>query len=148
MPALIGPGMFLITPIFILGLIVYSQNWKVFIFQVIPFVLAAEFFSGMNVGKILVPMIITGLLYMWSNKFLNLTERFKENITLPGIISSALFLAMLGYVYSWFFIYLNTSYNIGLAWGEWRLFFIGSLISMLGWSLALSVIFKYVLKTK
>ena len=148
LPALIGPGRFLIVPIFILGLLLYSRSWRTLAYQAIPFVLIAEFFTGSSTGSFLVPFAITAVIYILINKFIGLSENLQENISFSGIAVSALILAGFTFLYSGFFIFLNGSYDIGAGWNEFRLFFTGSLLSILGWSAAISVLFKYVLRTK
>src|SRR3989344_3452129 len=149
LPALIGPSPLLITQIFILALVIYNPNWKTIFFQALPFILVKEFFSGSGFGDFLLPFLITVGIYLWLNKFLNIAENLKENISFSGLALSIFMLAVLNYIYSWFFILHNTSsYNIILAWKYWQSVFSAYLSATLGWSTAMSILFKYGLLKK
>lgn len=146
LPALIGPGPFLITEVFILGLVIYGRRWQTFAFQAVPLIIIEEIFTGIGIGKFLGPLAVTSLIYFWLNQFINFTEYLRDSTS--NIMASAFILLTLGYLYSFLFVLFGNTHNIAASWNEWRIFFTASLWSMLGWSLAISALFKYVLKTK
>ncbi len=149
LPALIGPGPFLATQIFILAVIVYSKSWKELAVTALLFILIKEFVSGNGVGSLMVPFFITAGLYLIINRFLNIRDNLAENNSLSGLIVSTLVLVSFNFIYAWFYIlYHAASYNVGSAWNYWVSLPMMSLFSTLGWSVGISILFKYVLKTK
>lgn len=148
LPALIGEGYFLITTIFILGFLAYSSNWKKSLFQGIILFLFQEFFTGADPGSMVIPFIITGSLYLWINRFFNFTEQLRENLSFFSIIFSTLLLIFLSLSYSFFSTLHHTSYDFSLDLNQLTDFFQSSLISLMGWSGGISILYKYVLKTE
>lgn len=146
LPALMGPRLFIVSQIFILALIIYGGNWKTVIYKVIPLVLIMEFFSGINWGNITIPVLASAIIYMLLNRYINITTNLRENYSINGLIISILTLAIFSYIYSWFSILFNSSsFNISAALNYWKLFFSSSLLTVLGWSGGISLLFKYML---
>lgn len=149
LPALIGPKQFLITPVFIWGLLVYGNGWRTLLHQVIPFVLITEFFAGESLGHLIIPFGLTGAIYLVCDKFINLSQNLRQRTRpLSGLIPGILILIVFNYAYSGLFILIDTSYNLSISWHELTVFLKNSLLSLLIWSILISVIFKYVLKKK
>src|SRR3989344_418930 len=149
LPALLGPGSFMATKIFILSVIAYSKNWKNLALWALSLVLIKEFISGSGTGTLLLPFLMTSIFYLLLNKFLNIRDNLLENSSFSGLLISTFTLVLFNFVYSWFFIFSYAgSYNIGLTWNYWTDFLISSLLSTIGWSVSISILFKYVLKTK
>lgn len=148
LPALIGPKIFFIVPLFISGIIVYSQNIKRKLIHAGLFLLVTEIFLGHNIGDLLLPFSVTALIYLWLNRFLSLESGLQENDSFGSIIGGSLVIATIFYVFSFFFILAESSYSITHTWAEWIILLPASSFSVLGWSLALTILFKYVLKTK
>lgn len=149
LPALVGPSQFFITSIFILGLLVYGDGWKTLLYQVMPFALIAEFFAGENFGHLVIPLGLTGIIYIMINEFVNLSQNLKQSKKLwPDLILGITVLVAFSYVYAGLFIFFNTSYRFSIGWYEFTVFFRSSLLSLIGWSTIISILFKYVLKTK
>ncbi len=148
LPALIGPKPILITPLFIIAILIYRKDWKIFILQAVPLVLLEEFFTGIGFGRILLPITFTWLLYVWTDKFINLNDDLKEDISPKGLLVASAVLALFVFFYSGLFIFSDNGYNVLKSFVQFELFFKNSLLSILGWSLAISILFKYVFKKK
>lgn len=146
LPALIGPGPFLAVQTFILAVIIYSKGYKGFLFYALPLILVKEFISGISTGDLLIPFIITSLLYLLANRFFYLTDNLSEDYSFSGFMISSLVLILFNYVYAWFFILHNAAYyDISQTWNYWKGFWGSSLFSTLGWSVAISAIFKFII---
>ena len=149
LPALIGPRQFFITPVFILGLLVYGNGWRTLLYQILPLVLIVEFFTGENFGHLIIPLGLTGVIYIMINKFINLNQSLgSEKKLLSNLVPSILILIIFSYIHVGIFIFFNTSYNFNTSWHEFTIFFKSSLLSLVGWSIVTSVLFKYVFKKK
>jgi hypothetical protein len=149
LPAFIGPRQFFVTPIFIFGLLVYGNGWRTLLYQILPLILIAEFFTGENFGHLIIPLGLTGAIYLVINKFLNFGQNLRhERKFLSNFIPSVLILVTFNCIYAGLFIFLNTSYQLTNSWYEFTIFFKNSLFSLVGWSALISLLFKYVLKTK
>ena len=148
LPVLLGFKPFLLTAMLILGLIVYEKNFKTLVFQVVSFIFIAELFNGMKFGEILFPLGLVGLLYLLVSRYINFTDNFRGDITFLSIIISTLFLTVITYLYSYFSLVFDSSYNVGLAWKEFDILFTGSVLAILGWAFVISIIFKYVIFKK
>lgn len=111
-------------------------------------VLLEEFFTGIGFGRILLPITFTWLLYVWTDKFINLNDDLKEDISPKGLLVASAVLALFVFFYSGLFIFSDNGYNVLKSFVQFELFFKNSLLSILGWSLAISILFKYVFKKK
>lgn len=149
LPAVIGPSQFLITPVFILGLLVYGPDWKVLPYQVLPLALITEFLTRENLGSLVIPFAIVGVIFITINRFLNLSQSQElSKKGLSDLLIGASMLVIFSYIYSGLFIFFNTAYSLSTAWYEFGIFFKNSLLGLFGWSIVISMLFKYVLKTK
>ena len=148
LPALIGPQEFLVTPLFLIALTAYGSNFKNKIFQALILLLLAEIFAGVDIGDYLVPFLAAVLVYFWLNKLLSINSSLRESYSLLGIVSSSLVILALLYLYSLFFIFLNSSYSISTTLSQWAGLLKTSSFAMFLWSLGLTFLFKYVLKQK
>ena len=149
LPASIGPSQLLVTTVFIFGLLVYGNGWRTLLYQVIPFVLITEFFTGENFGHLIIPFGLTGIIYIMMNKFIDLNQDLKRgDRSLSNLIPCILILVVFSYIYAGLFIFFNTSYNLNTSWHEFTIFFKSSSWSLVGWSVLISVLLKYVPKKK
>lgn len=149
LPASIGSGQLLITALFIAGLLVYNNSWRILLSQVIPLILIIEFFAGENFGHLLIPFGLTGVIYIMMNRFINLGQNLKsEGRSLSNFILGTLTLVVFNCVYAGLFIFFNTSYSLSTAWYEFTIFLKSSLLSLIGWSTLISALFQYALKKK
>lgn len=148
LPALIGPRVFFIIPIFVLCILVYGDDTKAQLLKAGIFLFIAELISGARIGSSIIPFGITAVIYIWLNRFLDIRSGIKDSESSGGAILSSFIITLLVYLYSWFYIFIQSSYSIDLAWNEWRMMALGSLVQTLGWSAGLSVLFKYVLRNK
>lgn len=149
LPALIGPSQLFITVIFILALLIYGDGLKALLYQVIPFALIAEFFAGENWGHLVIPLGITGLIYIIINIFIDFGQNLKQKKkSFSNFMIGIFTLIVFNCVYVGLFIFLNTSYSFNASWYEFTIFFKSSLLSLVGWSVVISVLFQYVPKTK
>ena len=82
LPASIGPSQLLVTTVFIFGLLVYGNGWRTLLYQVIPFVLITEFFTGESFGHLIIPFGLAGIIYIMMNKFIDLNQDLKREIDL------------------------------------------------------------------
>ena len=148
LPALIGTQEFLVTPTLLIAILFYHSKPRTGLIVTLIFALVAEIFSGFGIGSFIIPFGITALLYIWLNRFLAINYGLKEEMTFFGIIKSSLIITSFVYVYSWFFIFLDSSYSFALTWDQWKILVLNSLTQTLGWSIGLSIFFKYVFKIK
>ena|SRR3989338_4952977 len=149
LPAFIGPKQFFITPLFLIGLLVYGNGWRTLLYQVIPLAFTAEFFVGENFGRLIIPLGLTGVIYVMIDKFVNLSQnRGHNNKIFSGLILSILMITWFGFICVGLFIFFNTSYNFNIGWYEFTIFLKSSSLSLVSWSIIISTLFKYVLKTK
>lgn len=149
LPASIGSGQLLITTIFIACLLIYNNSWRILLYQVVPFILITEFFTGENFGHLLIPFVLTGIAYIMMNKFINLSQNLNsKDQFLSNSILGTLTLVMFNGVYAGLFIFFDTSYSLSTSWHEFTIFLKSSLLSLIGWSILISVLFHYVLKKK
>ncbi len=149
LPAIIGPSQLLVTTIFISGLLIYSNGWRILLYQVIPLVLITEFFIGENFGHLLIPFCLTGVIYIMMNKLINLSYNLEQGGKfLSDLILAILTLVIFNCVYAGLFIFFDTSYSLNTSWHEFIIFLKSSILSLVGWSALISVLFKYVLKKK
>ena len=148
LPALIGPGAFSIVPLFLISMMIYAPNLKLKFFQIILLAFVSEIVSGVTLGSFIIPLAIALLVYIWLNRFLNISSGLQENNSIIGLLMSATVIASIFYLYSLMFILAQSSFSIAETLNESRLMFASSVLSVIGWSAALTVISKYVLKTK
>lgn len=148
LPALIGPGTLLISPLFLSGLIIYGGNTRLKLAQVCILLLLWELYSGFRIGSFIIPFGITTGLYIWLNRFLNIDSVLKEGGWLAGLVGGALTMTIFVYFYSWLYLFLNSSYNIATSWHQWVLFVASSVLSTVSWSIGLVILYKYVLRPK
>lgn len=149
LPAVIGPSQFFITIVFIFSLLMYGKGWRTLLYQIIPFVLITEFFTGENFGHLAIPFGITGVIYIMINKLVNLDQNLGQTKNfLADLITSTVILVMFSYIYAGLYILFNISYGLSASWYEFTIFFKSSLLSLAGWSILIPTLFKYVLKKK
>lgn len=148
LPALIGPKTFLISPLFLAGLIIYGKSTKIRLIQVCIFLLLWEIFSGFKIGSFVIPFGITAGIYIWLNHFLNISSGLEEGGVLAGLVGGALTMTAFVYTYSWLFIFLNSSYNLAGSWYELITLVTSSILPTVGWSIGLVILFKYALRPK
>lgn len=148
LPALIGSRSFLITPLFLTGLILYGNNTKLKFIQVCFFIILWELYSGFRISSFLIPFCITTGIYIWLNRFLNISTGLKEGGVLASLAGGALTMSIFVYAYSWLFLFLNSSYNIAASWFELKTLITSSVFSTIGWSIGFVILFKYALRSK
>ena len=156
-PAIAGPEFFLITPIFILAIIINVSNFKKSMFQLVVFSLIGEFFIGAQIGSSLIPLIMTAFIYFAINHFIEMRASLDNLASFPVILGRSFILLCLSYSYLWFFIFFRSSYGFDMftvssiyaSWDAWRIFLdLGTIVTIFIWSCLFSIIFAYVLKTK
>ena len=157
LPAIAGPELFLITPIFILAVIVNSSNFKKAMFLLIVFGLIGELFTGAQIGSNLVPLIIAAFVYFGIDRFIEMRANLDSTASFSVILGRSFVLLCLTYIYSWFVIFISSSNgfaNLALSsiyesWDAWSILLnIGTILTIFTWSCVFSIIFAYVLKTK
>ena len=72
LPALTGPEPFLITPLFVLAMVVYSQDIKLRFIQGLIFLVVAELFSRAMLGSFGIPFAITIIIFVCLYSYLYL----------------------------------------------------------------------------
>ncbi len=148
LPALIGPRAFLITPLYLAGLIIYGDSTKLRLFQACGFLLAWEIFSGFSIGSLVIPFAITTGLYIGLNHYLDISSALKEGGMVPAILGGALTLTIFVYTYSFLFIFFNSSYNLADSWRQLLMLVRASAFSTTGWSVGFVILYKYALRPK
>jgi len=157
LPAIAGPELFLITPIFILAIIANSLNFKKAMFELVILGLIGELFIGAQIGSSLVPLIITAFVYFTLDRFIEIRAGLDSIASFTVILGRSLVLLCLSYIYSWFFIFLSSSQGLDrftasslyASWSIWSILLgIGTILTIFAWACIFSVIFAYVLKAK
>jgi hypothetical protein len=146
LPALIGAQPFLITLLFIIALLVYSQNSKVSLLQAFIFLLASEIFLALRLDSLIVPFAITAIIYLWINRFLEIGTGLRESSSLIGILGGIIVLSVLVSIYSYIFLFFESSFSFIDAWNNYLFFVRLSVFQTLVWALFFVVLFKYLLK--
>lgn len=148
LPAFLGPKQFFITPLFLIGLLVYGNGQRTLLYQVIPLVFIAEFFVGENFGRLIIPFGLTGIIYVIIDKFVNLSQnRGHNNKTLSSLMVGILIIILFSFIYAGLFIFFNASHDFNISWHEFIIFLESSLLILVIWSIIISILFKYVLST-
>lgn len=149
LPAIAGPELFLVTPIFLLAIIVNSSNFKKSILQVITFSLVGELFMGAQIGSSMIPLIITSFIYFSIDHFIEMRAGLDSSASFMVILGRSFVLLCLSYTYSWLFIFFSSSYSIYSSWDAWSILLsVGTAMTIFVWACVFSIIFAYVLKTK
>lgn len=148
LPALIGPKTFLISPLFLVGLIIYGEHTKLRFFQVMAFLFAWEIFSGFNLGHFALPFGATVVIYLWLNHFLNISAGLKESNFTAGWIGGTITMSLFILLYSLFFIFLGSSYNISSTFNEFKTLVFNSIFQIIGWSASFVILFRYAIQPK
>lgn len=146
LPALVGAETFLIVPLFAVAMIVYGENTKTRLAQALLFLFIEEYFSGTAIGSFVIPFLFAAGIYIWLNLFLDIGPGLRESGPLLGILGGIFTTLLLVYLYSSLFIFLRSSYNILLAWGEFKILVEASILQLSGWAIAFLILFKYILK--
>jgi hypothetical protein len=144
LPALIGPGQFFITPIFIIALLTHAKSLRSWIIQAIILIILEIIFTGINAENIVAPLIITAALYLIMNRYINFNEQFRDDFSFRSIILSTVILTLLTVIYSALSILLHNSFGLSESWPDLKMFFVGSIFSVAGWSLGISILFKFI----
>lgn len=142
LPAAIGPGSFLITPIFILELIRNFDFRKYSLGSIFILVLIAATISGNKIYQFVGALTFIFLICLVLNKFLNLRESARDDFFLPSVAKGILILFILGLIYSFFFNLLDNSFNLVLSLNEWKMFFATAWLSLVVWCAVITFLFK------
>ena len=148
LPALVGPQNFLISPLFLAGLIIYAKNIKIKFIQAAIFLLFWEVFSGFRIGSLVIPFVITAGLYIWINNFLEISSGLRESDTFLAFVGGVVTMVTFVYINSWFFLFFNSSYDAMTALNELITLLTNSIFQTMGWSAGFVVLFKYALRPK
>src|SRR3989338_315967 len=138
LPALLGPKDFLIVPLFLMALLTHGKNYKKSLILALGCLLIAEIFSGIDSGSYLIPFSITAVLFIWLNRFLDMSSGLRENHSFSCLVLGGLTISFFIAIYSWIFIFLNSSYSLVSSWSDWWLFIKTSSTEILAWSFALT----------
>ena len=142
LPALFGPGSFLIIPTFTFAVVVYGNNLKLRFFQIFIFLVFTEFFTASEFGSIVFPFICVAILHLWLNRFLNIKSGLTEGGIIFRFFGGTLYLTFL--VFSFAFVSLLFQFhNLSASWESLIIFIRTSGYQTIGWSLAFIILFKY-----
>ncbi|MDP3793049.1 MAG: hypothetical protein Q8Q89_04975 [bacterium] len=144
LPALMGPKPVLITPLFVFALVIYDYNIKLRLVQAVIFLTITEFFSASGFGSMVLPFIIVIGLYLWVNRFLDIRTSLRESNSFLGLFGGAFFLALLVFIYSYVFLFLELSNNIIEVWKLSLILIKTSIYQIWGWAWVFVVLFRYV----
>ena len=157
LPAIAGPEIFAVTPIFILAIVVNSLNFKKAGIELIILSLVGELFMGAPLGSSLVPLIVTAFVYFALDRFIEMRAGLDSIASFPVILGRSFILLCLSYIYFWFFIFFSSSSGFGIlttsniyaSWSAWNMLLsVGIVVTTFVWSCVFSIIFAYVLKAK
>lgn len=148
LPALIGPKTFLISPLFLAGLIIYGKNFKTALVQACIFLLVWEFYSGVQIGSFIIPFAITAVLYIWLNHFIDIRSGLSEGHIVPSLLGGMITLTLFIYLYSWLFIFYNSPRDIVAVTQQLAILAKNSYLMTLSWSVFFVILFRYVIRPK
>lgn len=141
--ALVGFRPFLITPLFLLGAGLHIREFK---FKSAIFLVLAALFSGTNAITTTLSFLITFGIYSAIGYFLNIESDSSEVLSFFSIIRKSLTLLILGLIYFWFFIFLESAYDLYLTSNRWLILVETSGLYFFIWSVVLSILLIYVSK--
>src|SRR3989344_5080219 len=107
LPAIEGTELFLITPIFILAIIVNASDFKKAVIQLAIFSLVGELFTGAQIGSSLIPLLITAFVYFSIDHFIEISAGLDNAVSFAVILARSFVLMVLSYIYSWLFIFFS-----------------------------------------
>ena len=146
LPSLIGPKIIIITQIFLLSIFIFGKKRSAVFIQAGIFSAGEEFFLGMRLGTIFIPIFITGLFYLWINNFIEFRSGLQDSSGFRVVIIAGIVLAFLYYLYSWIYIYIGSSFNaMNSLVGFMNLLDVKMIIGVFLWSGFSCLLWKYVL---
>lgn len=148
LPALIGPKTFLVSPLFLAGLIIYGKNFKTALAQACIFLLVWEFYSRVQIASFIIPFTITAVLYIWLNRFTEVRSGLSEGHFIPSLLGGMITLILFIYLYSWLFIFYNSSHDIVAVTQQLAILAKNSYLMTLSWSVLFVILFRYVIRSK
>ena len=143
LPALLGPGPFLITPLFIMAMVIYSQDTKLKFIQAVIFLLIGELFARTMLGSSSIPMAVTIVIFIWLNHFLNIGSGLQESTSITSLLGGTIVLTIFICIYSYMSIFFQTSYSLNSAWEGLVIFIKTSITPTLLWAIVFIILFKY-----
>jgi len=145
LPAIFGPKELLIIPTLLLATVVFDKDFKAGLVKGLSFGLLVEIFSGNSMGSIILPLLLTAIIYYQLERFTEIGSLLSEQINTLNIMWSSIFLSGLTYLYSLFFILNQSSYNILLSWQRWNLLLSPFIIlNTFFFTILFSLILKYI----
>lgn len=145
LPALLGPKELLIIPILLLAIVIFDKDFKIGLIKGLSFGLLVEIFSGNSIGNIILPLLLTIIIYYQLERFTKIRSLLSEQINTLNIVWSSIFLSGLTYLYSLFFILNQSSYNILLSWQRWNLLLsLFIILNTFFFAILFSLILKYI----
>ena len=129
-------------------MLAYNPDSKARLVQLAIFILLAGFFSNYAMLGLAISFILVLFIYLGANYFTNIGLNLKESASFSGILISISIITLLTYIYAWFSIVISSSYDFMASWTEWKILIEASTYSTLAWSVAFTLLFKYVLKNK
>ncbi len=145
LPAIIGIGPFMITPLFLLGTNMYIPEFR---FRPGLFLILAALFSGVNVIVAFSAFLITVGIYLVTGHFLDIRLGSDRIFSVSNIIRESLILLSLGLIYSWLFIFLESAHDLYSTSNEWLILARTSGLYFFMWSIVLSILLAHVSKKK
>src|SRR3989344_1424342 len=101
----------IISLFFLLSIFIFGKKRSAVFIQAGIFSAGEEFFLGMRLGTIFIPIFITGLFYLWINNFIEFRSGLQDSSGFRVVIIAGIVLAFLYYLYSWIYIYIGSSFN-------------------------------------
>jgi|SRR3989338_4325561 len=148
LPALIGPGPIFITPLFLMGMLVYGRNLKHQFLKISFFLLLSVIFSGGDILITVSAFLITIAIYLLADYFLDIKSELSETFSISSITRGSFLIFLTGLLYSLIFMLFKLDLNLGESLNEWFVLLQSSGLSIIIWSIFLSVLFMYVFNKK
>lgn len=105
--------------LFLMGLIVYFDNFKHSILSGIVCAVLFELASGFDIGLILFPYIIAALMYYWIKNFIDL-KSIRNDIGIKNLLFDTLLLSSMNYFFEFVYFLLISKYDFIDAYQSWR----------------------------
>lgn len=149
LPALFGPGEFMITIVFLMGFLAVSETKKTALVHGSILAVLMEIFTGDRLGSVAAPYLVVGTVYLWLQNFFEIKIYSVDVFSPRSIIKAVSVLIFLVYWYSWIYLFFHSGYSFNQANREWLIMLRGNiLIDALIWSSVIIVLSGFIYHRK
>lgn len=147
-PSFSGGPVFIPIIVFLSAIIVFNDNFKKGFFEILLFSIILDVIYG-NFLLFSIPLILSFLLFEWSNSFIELTPRSKNDKSFYSLVYLPPILLIVVAVFYILFYLIDSGFNLPYFRHSLSLNIgISNFVVLLVWSFIWSYIFKYLRKIK